>query len=89
MPANLPHEIMVDLTKLETLESQVNVSDLPIPVGVEILTPGDEIVASITVAKEEEEIPVVMDISQIEVEKKGKKEEEGTADGGGESEGTA
>jgi len=78
MPANLPHELVVDLTKLETLESQITVSDLPVPMGVEVLTSGEEVIASITVDKEEEEAPVVMDISQIEVEKKGKKEEEGT-----------
>lgn len=89
MPANLPHELIVDLTKLETLESQIMVSDLPVPAGVEILTSPEEVVASITVAKEEEEAPAVIDISQIEVEKKGKKEEEGEVGSGGESEGAA
>ncbi len=77
LPANLPHELAVSLEKLETLESQIAVSGITLPAGVTILTGAEEIVASITVAKEEEETPVAMDISEIEVEKKGKKEEEG------------
>lgn len=78
MPANLPHELVVDLTKLETLESQITVGDLPVPAGVEVLTPAEEVIASITVAKEEEEAPT-MTLEDIEVEKKGKKEEESAA----------
>lgn len=76
MPANLPHQLEVSLEKLETLESYISVSDILLPSGVTMLTDGEELVVSITVAKEEEEAPA-MDISQIEVEKKGKKEEEG------------
>jgi len=76
MPANLPHEFVVDLRALETLEDQLSVSDLVLPNGVTMLTDGEEVVASITVAKEEEEAPVAVDISSIEVEKKGKKDDE-------------
>jgi len=81
LPKDLPHEIVVDLSKLETLESQIMVKDLALPTGVKALAEPDEVIAALTVAKEEEEAPA-MDISQIEVEKRGKQEEEGAEAGG-------
>lgn len=77
LPKDLPHDIIVDISSLETLESQILVKDLKLPAGVEAKLDGDEVVAAITVAKEEEEAPAEpIDLSAIEVEKKGKKEEE-------------
>lgn len=76
LPKDLPHEIVVDVSKLETLESQIMVKDLALPTGVKAIAEPDEVIAALTVAKEEEEAPA-MDISQIEVEKRGKQEEEG------------
>ncbi|HEX8994277.1 MAG TPA: 50S ribosomal protein L25 [Candidatus Paceibacterota bacterium] len=78
-PSALPHAIMVDLSALAALDSQIHVSDLKLPKGVSTHVSGEEVVAMISVAKEEEAAPAAMDISQIEVEKKGKKEEEGEA----------
>lgn len=77
LPRDLPHNLTVDISKLETVESQVLVSDIAIPAGVTLITHAEEVAASIAVQKEEpvEEAPV--DLSAIEVEKKGKKEEEG------------
>ncbi len=75
LPKDLPHEIVVDLGKLETLESQITIKDLTLPAQVKTTAEPDDIIAAITVAREEEEAPV-MDISQIEVEKRGKQEEE-------------
>jgi large subunit ribosomal protein L25 len=81
LPTHIPHEIMVDISLLATLESQVLVSDLKVPKEVKVLVEPETVVAAISVAKEEpiEEAPV--DLSAIEVEKKGKKEEEGAAEG--------
>ncbi len=81
LPKDLPHEITVDLGTLETLESQIMVKDLSLPTGVKAIADPEDIVAALTVAKEEEETPA-MDISQIEVEKRGKQEEEGAEAGG-------
>lgn len=75
LPENLPHGVTADISSLTTLESQILASDIKLPKSVTLVTDADEVVASIAVAKEEVEVPV-MDISQIEVEKKGKKEEE-------------
>ena len=44
-----------------------------------MLTDGEEIVALVSVVKEVKEEETVVDLSAIEVEKKGKKEEEGEA----------
>ncbi len=82
LPKNLPHNLEVDISKLATLADNVAVSDIKLPEGVEAITPGIEVVASVVAQveeKEEEAAPI--DLSAIEVEKKGKKEEEGVEGG--------
>lgn len=74
-PTNLPHEIDVDLSALENLDSQILVKDVRLPNGVVAKGNPEEVVAAISVATEEKEVPASVDISAIEVEKKGKKEE--------------
>jgi large subunit ribosomal protein L25 len=78
LPKDLPHSITVDVTNLATLEDQIHAKDLILPKGVKLITGGDEVVALVSEAKEEIEETVVtpVDLSSIEVEKKGKKEEE-------------
>lgn len=78
LPVNLPHNFSVDISKLETLENNILVSDIKLPTGVVVITNGSDVVASIVAQVEEkEEVVVAPDLSAIEVEKKGKKEEEG------------
>ena len=84
LPAALPQNLKVDISKLETLENVVIVSDIKLPTGVVAITKGGDIVASIVAQVEEkEEVVAAPDLTAIEVEKKGKKEEEGapTAEG--------
>jgi large subunit ribosomal protein L25 len=82
MPQDLPHNISVDVGTLTTLESQILVRDLKFPQGITVVTHADEVVASVAAArKEEEEVAQPIDLSAIEVEKKGKKEEEGGTEG--------
>lgn len=78
--ANLPHDISVDISTLENKDSVIHVKDITLPKGVTLYHMSeDEIVASIAEAKEMEEAPVeAVDLSAIEVEKKGKKESEET-----------
>lgn len=76
LPKNLPHDIKVDVSSLTTLDSQILIKDLLLPTGVKSVLELDEVVAAITEAGEEvleETVPV--DLSAIEVEKKGKQEE--------------
>lgn len=80
LPKDLPHSIIVDISSLVTLSDQIHVRDLVVAKEITIITDGDEVVALVAPAKAEkaeEETPV--DLSSIEVEKKGKKEEEGEA----------
>jgi large subunit ribosomal protein L25 len=77
LPKDLPHNLVVDISKLATLEDSITVSDIKLPVGVVAVTSGDDVVASIVAQVEEKEEEAPVDLSAIEVEKKGKKEEEG------------
>ncbi len=79
LPDNLPHSITVDLSSLENLDSQITIADVTFPTGVTPVTGSDEVVASVAAVKEEVEEAAPIDLSAIEVEKKGKKEEEGNA----------
>lgn len=79
-PADLPHEIVVDISSLAEVGAQIHVKDLKIPAGVTVKAEEDQVVALIQeVVVEVEEAPAEVDMSAIEVEEKGKKEEEGEA----------
>ncbi|MFZ3020407.1 MAG: 50S ribosomal protein L25 [Minisyncoccia bacterium] len=71
LPNAIPHVVIVDISKLEKDGDIITVKDIPEMKGVKFLSGEDEVVASVQVPKEEkEEVPV--DLSAIEVEKKGK-----------------
>lgn len=79
-PQNMPHSIEVDISSLATFESQILASQIKLPAGVDLMENPDEVVASAAEPKAEEvEESAPIDLSAIEVEKKGKKEEEGEA----------
>ena len=86
-PAELPQHIMVDISKLATLDDQIKVSDLNLPKSAEISIDADEVVAMISVAKEEVEEVAPIDLSAIETSvERGKKEDaEGDAAAEGEA----
>lgn len=76
LPMNIPHHIAVDISALTNLDSQILVRDLPVPTGTRVINQSDEVVAAVSVAKDEPVEEVASDLSSIEVEKKGKKETE-------------
>jgi large subunit ribosomal protein L25 len=80
-PSKLPHEFTIDISALTATDSVIKVGDIKLPAGVELYhVTEDDVVASIATAQEEtEEVPTEVDLSTIEVEAKGKKEEEGEA----------
>ena len=79
LPKDLPHNVTVDVSTLVNLDDQIHAKDIILPKGVKMVTEGDEVVALIAMIKEEtEEIVAPVDLSSIEVEKKGKKDEEST-----------
>lgn len=74
-PADLPHDISVDISVLAEVGSQILVKDLVIPAKVEVLEDAEQVVALIQEVTVEEETPVAaVDMGAIEVEKKGKDE---------------
>ena len=80
-PSELPHAIHVDVSKLETLEDQIKIKDLTFPPSAKVSVDADEVVAMISVAKEEPVEAPTMDITAIETSvERGKKEEEPGAD---------
>jgi large subunit ribosomal protein L25 len=55
LPKDLPEHIVVDLTKLETVDNVIRVSDLELPEGVEALLDADELIAITEIPQTEEE----------------------------------
>lgn len=77
-PRDLPHELSVDISKLVELSDVITAADIILPTGVELKLDPEEVIASISEAKEEiEEAPTAIDMSAIEVEAKGKEPKEG------------
>lgn len=80
LPKDLPHEISVDIAPLVTMDSTITAGSIKLPVGVTLVTKAEEIIAAVAEPMKEivEEAPA--DLSTIEVEKKGKQEEEGATE---------
>jgi len=80
--AQLPNEIEVDISTLVDFDSRITVGDLKLPTGVIAKVDKDEVIVIAEEAKEmeEEDTPTEVDISSIEVEKKGKEESEDSSE---------
>jgi large subunit ribosomal protein L25 len=77
MPKDLPHDLSVDVSTLATFEDRIFAKDVVLPAGVTLLTKSDEVIASVTEAVEEVVEVAPVDLTAIEVEKKGKEVKEG------------
>jgi large subunit ribosomal protein L25 len=77
MPKDLPHNLSVDVSSLATLEDRIFAKNVVLPAGVTLLTNPDEVVASVAQAVEEVLELAPIDLTAIEVEKKGKEVKEG------------
>ena len=77
-PQHIPHDIKVDISSLATFDDVIIASNIVLPTGVILIENPDEVIASAAAPKadEPEEVSAPVDLSAIEVEKKGKKEEE-------------
>jgi large subunit ribosomal protein L25 len=74
LPKDLPHDITVDVTSLNTFDDQIHVSDITLPTGVTAVTHLEEVIALVQAASEEEEATGPVDLTAIAVVKKGKEE---------------
>jgi large subunit ribosomal protein L25 len=75
MPKDLPHSINVDISSLVNFDDQILAKDISLPPGLDLQESLEEVIVLVSAPreeKEEEEAPV--DLSSIEVEKKGKEE---------------
>ena len=80
MPKDLPHNIIIDISSLANFGDQILAKDIALPTGVELKEHSEEVVALVSAPREEKEEEVApIDLSTIEVEKKGKDEEESEA----------
>jgi len=75
LPADLPHEIQVDISVLNDFAASILVKDLKVPANVAITNDAEETVAKVNAPRDVEAelaTPVVEDVSAVEVEKKEK-----------------
>lgn len=77
---DLPPHITVSIEGLVQFGDEIRAKDIKLPSGVELTVDPEEVVALVSAPREEkEEESAPIDLSSIEVEKKGKEEEEGEA----------
>src|SRR3989338_4695093 len=79
-PKDLPQKIQVDISSLAAFGNVITAKEIKLPEGVSLVVSSDDVIASVYEPKEEvvEEAPV--DLSTIEVAKKGKEPVPGEAD---------
>jgi len=83
LPKNLPNELIVDLTKLENIDDQLEAKDIKLPEGATLITDSDETIVIVSEPKEEKEEVAPVDLATaVKVEEKGKKPAEGEGDVG-------
>ncbi len=79
LPQNLPHDIKVDISKLETFEDVIQIKDLQLPDNVEIMHEPEWTVAMVSApenVEEELEKPIDDSVDDVKmVDEKGKDEE--------------
>lgn len=56
LPKDLPHDLKVNLSKLNTFEDNIKIKDIEVPGGVKIIANFEEIVASVIPPRAEEEL---------------------------------
>jgi large subunit ribosomal protein L25 len=75
MPKDLPHNIEIDISGLLQFGDQILAKDIKLSSAVELKVSPDEVIATVSAPREEkEEEAAPVDLSSIEVEKKGKEE---------------
>ena len=82
LPANLPHEIEVDLTPLVDFEAVLHVSDIKVGEGVVILTDPEATVAHVEAPRSDEELEELEEVvAEAEAPESEHGEEEAPAEG--------
>jgi large subunit ribosomal protein L25 len=77
LPKDLPHKLEVDISTLAAFDDVVTAADIKLPLGVSLKIKPEEVIASVYEPKEEVVEAAPVDLSTIEVVKKGKEAKEG------------
>jgi len=80
LPADLPHEIKIDISSLETFDDVIHIKDIKIDEKVKILTELEDVIVSVTPPRTEEELAALeeeVEEKTEEVEKVGEEVSEG------------
>lgn len=76
LPADLPHNIEVNLNGLLDIGMSIHIKDIKFPKGVEILLEPETVVATVTEPAKEEVVEKPISVEEVKVEGEEKKEEE-------------
>jgi large subunit ribosomal protein L25 len=81
LPTDIMQSIEVDVSALDDVSDALYVRDLTVPQGIEVLTPGDEMIARLQQVyeeeeEEEEEEVLAPEVGEVEVIQRGRAEEE-------------
>ncbi len=76
LPKDLPHEIKVNISSLDTFDKHIRIKNLELPPGVKILADPEEMVASVIPPRTEEELKALEEkpeekVEEVEVAKEG------------------
>mgnify|MGYP001565131994 CR=1 FL=1 len=77
LPKDLVAEIAVDISSLKEFGNVIHISDVPAPTGIKILAHAEDVIATVTPPRAEEEAApaaAAVDLSQIKTESEEKKE---------------
>lgn len=79
LPADLPHNLPVDISNIKTFDDVITAGQIPLPSGVTLVTPPDETVVKVQPPREVEaelSAPVVEDVASVGTVEKKKEDEE-------------
>ncbi len=77
LPKDLPHEIKVDISCLETFDEHIKIKDLKLPKGVKVLAEPEEVIALVTPPRTKEELEELEEKPEEKVEEVEEVEKEG------------
>lgn len=83
LPQELPHEIEVDISPLNTFDDKITVKDLKVAAGVKIKAEDEDVIASVVPPRTQEELEAIEEkpeenLEEVKVEKEVEKQEEET-----------
>ncbi len=67
LPKDLPHELKVDISGLETFDDHIKIKDLKLPEGVKVLAELEETIASVAAPRTKEELEELEEKPEEEV----------------------